>query len=188
MKLGPLLEGMPPAKLRLAGFGAMIVLLALLGRTTIVPQWREYTAMQESVRVLRQEMTTVAALEGGLLGLRAEVERLEHQLHGEASGLPVREVESFVLARLQDISWRQDMLLVGIRPGETRDVAGFKELLFEVELRGGYYGLTRWLDEATRDLGFVAIQRFDVSTVPADGPDPVLFVRLTLAAYRSAAS
>lgn len=188
MNIAEMLQRLTAQRIRLIGVGALALLAALVGSAALLPQWRAYLAARAEVASLGETAGDAMDMHAQLQATRSEVAALRHRLHGDTANLPINQVESFVLGRLQNVSWRHDMLLVAIRPAEVRDVGTFKELLFDVELRGSYFGLNNWLADVGEELGFVVLQRFDIARASSLEREPVVSVRLTLAAYRSAAT
>ena len=93
-------------------------------------------------------------------------------------------MESFILGRLQTISWRNDIALVSVEPSMGESVEMYREVLFRVELSGDYFSLLEWLGDVSAELGFVVIKEFQLSVSKADPQDPLITTKLLLAAYR----
>ena len=93
-----------------------------------------------------------------------------------------------MIGRLQTISWRQDMILVGVQPREGTPINEFRELVFDVELEGSYLDFFDWLTNIDEELGFVVVKRFEISPASRTSDDgtPRLRIKLTMAAYRNA--
>ncbi|MDH3589673.1 MAG: hypothetical protein OEQ74_09735 [Gammaproteobacteria bacterium] len=114
------------------------------------------------------------------------IDELTQRLHGDSANLPPRQMESFVIGRLQKISWDNNIELISVRPGEGERVAEFREMLFKVELEGGYIPVHRWLWAVRKELGFVVIKEFSLVRADQSPVDPRLQATLTLASYRMA--
>ena len=120
--------------------------------------------------------------------MREEVRTLEQRLHGDLAGLPVKEVEAYVVGRLQAISWRNRVDLVGVEPGDGEDIETFREVLFRVRLNGDYFDLYSWLRDLGRELGFIVIKQYEMSPINQNEQNPRLEAVLTIAAYRTMSS
>ena len=181
------LQGLDLRQLRLIGIGLIALLLAALLMYLVLPQWRAYQATSASLALLQRGATDGASLQSQLTGLRTQVERLETTLNGDASSLPAKQMEAFVIGRLQNISWRNDMVLVGVQPREGVPLNQFRELVFDVELRGSYFDFFRWLQDSNRELGFVVVKRFEIAAGNRNpgNEQQRLQIRLTMAAYRN---
>ena len=187
IKLSTQLQAMEPRQLQLAGMGCVGLLMTALLVYLVLPQWRAYQAVETSLVLLRQGAKEGETLESQLDALRTEVNGLERTLNGDASNLPVKQMEGFVIGRLQTISWRNDMILVSVQPREGTPLNQFRELVFDVELNGSYFDFFEWLQDIGEELGFVVIKQFEMSEANrslADGESP-LKVKLTMAAYRN---
>lgn len=187
MKLSTQLQSLEPRQVQLVGVGAVALLLAALLMYLVLPQWRAYQATGSSLTLLRQGADQGATLEAQLADLRSEVERLERTLNGDASNLPAKKMEGFVIGQLQTISWRNDVILVSVKPREGTPLNQFRELVFEVELRSSYFDFYDWLQDIGTELGFVVIKQFDISESNRSRPgeELPLKVKLTMAAYRN---
>ena len=180
-------QTLEPAQLQLISYGGLGLLLVTLLTYVVLPEWRAYQSTGSSLQLLRANVTEGASLETQLDAMRAEVERMERTLNGDASNLPAKQMEAFVIGRLQTISWRNDVTLVSVKPREGTPLNQFRELVFDVKLEGSYFDLFDWLNNIGKELGFVVVKRFDIksSNASANGDQPPLRVDLTMAAYRS---
>ena len=181
------LQTLDPRQLRLAGIGLLALLLAAMLMYLVLPQWRSYQATTASLTLLRQGAADGATLEAQLDTLRTEVASLERTLNGDASSLPAKQMEAFVIGRLQTISWRNDMILVSVQPSDGTPLNEFRELIFDVEIRGGYFDFFDWLQNIDEELGFVVVKRFEMigENRSPDSDSPALKIKLTMAAYRN---
>lgn len=181
------LAALEPRQLQLIGYGGLGLLLAVLLLYVVLPEWRAYRATGASLTLLQAGADEGASLELQLDQLRADIGRMERTLNGDASNLPAKQMEAFVIGRLQTISWRNDVVLVSVQPREGTPVNQFRELVFDVELKGGYFDFFDWLRDIGSELGFVVIKRFQISASGRSDVDepPPLEVDLTVAAYRS---
>ncbi len=184
------MQALEPRQMQLAGYGVLTLILAGLLMYLVLPQWRAYQSTGASLALLRQGAADGATLEAQLGQLRVDVERLERTLNGDASNLPAKQMEAFVIGRLQTISWRNNLVLVGVQPSEGTPLNEFRELIFDVDLKGGYFDFFDWLQNIDEELGFVVVKRFDISPSAGNSTEeePELQIRLTMAAYRNQGS
>jgi len=187
MKLPTQLQSLEPRQMQLAGAGVVALLLAVLLMYMVLPQWRAFQSVGTSLQLLRQGADEGATLDSQLATLRTEVEGLERTLNGDASNLPAKKMEGFVIGRLQTISWRNDVILVSVEPREGTPLNQFRELIFDVELRSSYFDFYDWLQDIGAELGFVVIKQFEISESNRSRPgeELPLKVKLTMAAYRN---
>lgn len=185
--MAAVLQSLEPRQLNLAGLGAVGLLVAALLSYFVLPQWRAYRAADTSLALLQANVQQGASLDAELEILRDEVASLERTLNGDAANLPAKKMQAFVIGRLQTISWRNDIELVGIKPRDGTPIAQFNELIFDVELRGDYFDFFDWLGNVGEELGFVVVKSFEMSPVSGrtEGPEPTLQVNLTVASYRN---
>ena len=117
-----------------------------------------------------------------------EIAALDHNLHGGMVDLPDRQLEAYVIGRLQEISWRHSVTLLGVRPVKASTLINFEEKPFNVEVSGDYFDLYAWLLDLGADLSILAIRHFNISPVNAGSATPELKAILTLVSYREAAN
>ena len=147
-----------------------------------------YRATGASLRLLRTNVPTAQHWKPSSRVCAPRSPDLEQTLNGDASNLPAKQMEAFVIGRLQTISWRNDVVLVSVRPREGTPLNQFRELIFDVELEGDYFDFFDWLRDIGEELGFVVVKRFEISKSNRSGAEKApLEVDLTMAAYRSEA-
>lgn len=101
------------------------------------------------------------------------------------ANLPVRQVEAYIIGRLQRVSWNNDVELVSVEPATGERVQIFQEMLFNVRLVGQYDDLYRWLWETRTDLGYVVVKEYGLTRQDNDDEEPLLVADLSLASYRA---
>lgn len=181
------LQAIAPRQLQLAGAGSIALLCTALLVYLVLPQWKAVSSTDTSLTLLRASVENGSNLNDKLDTLRGEVEELERTLNGDASNLPAKQMEAFVIGRLQTISWRHDVILVGVTPRDGTPLNQFRELIFDVELQAGYFDFFEWLRDINDELGFVVVKRFEMSPANrrAAETNAGLQVKLTMAAYRN---
>lgn len=183
-----LLSRLEPRTLVLLAGAAVLLLASALFSYLLLPDVRSYRQATAERDSLAQVAAAGTELKQELARLEAEIEELSHQLHGDTANLADRELEAFVVGRLQRISWENDVELVGVKPRKGDVVQIFREVLFDVQLSGTYFNVFRWLRTLTRDLGFVVVKHFQIRPVNEHADDPLLDVQLTVVSYRKAAT
>lgn len=162
------------------------VLLAPVATYAVWPQLRDYRAASAS----RDTLVAATANDGQLVAqldtLRNAVGTLERKLHGDTANLPPKQVEAYIIGRLQAISWRNHVQLVGVEPIEGDVIDAFQELLFDVRISGDYFDLHNWLRDLGAELGFVVIKQYRMSPIDRTTETPPLSAELTIASYRTA--
>ncbi|RDH89957.1 MAG: hypothetical protein DIZ77_12145 [endosymbiont of Seepiophila jonesi] len=84
------------------------------------------------------------------------------------AGLPAQQMESYIIGRLQKVSWETNVELVSVKPGDGQTVQMFQESLFEVELNAGYFDFFKWLQTIGRDLGFIVIKKYGIQPLGSE--------------------
>ncbi|MDH5631899.1 MAG: type 4a pilus biogenesis protein PilO [Gammaproteobacteria bacterium] len=174
-----------PRQARLA-FGLLLLLIVTLSFVYIVyPRIKEY----QGTKKVRSNLVLVVEdgreLPGQLAEMTAEVNSLGKTLHGDMAHLSMEKMEAYIIERLQKISWRNEVELAGIKPKAGNTVHVFREILFDIEIRGDYMNLVRWLQELNSEIGFIVINRFQFLPVRYVDQVPILSLKLTIVSYKA---
>lgn len=180
------LDGVEPKVVRLAAYCALILVTAALVSRSLVPLVKSYQQSAHTKSVLSQVVNNQGGVADEIASVRREVDALRKQVAGDMASLPQREMESFVVDRLQAISWRNGVELGALKPAAGIDTSHYSEMLFQIELAGGYFQLVDWLRDLADELGFVVVKEQQLALKQSGGLKPVLTTRLSLAAYRLA--
>jgi len=181
----PYLENAQPRVVAIMIIG--IVSLVLLSEFTYLlwPQVKSYRQLDASYTMLEQATSNNESLTSQLQRIEIEVNDLSHQLHGDMAQLPVKQMESFVIGRLQKVSWETDVELVSVQPGSGGQVQNFREQLFEVKLSAHYHDFFEWLQIINDELGYIVVKKFEIRPDDRDElENPRLSLVLTLVSYR----
>ena len=170
-------------RMLLLGLGFVVTAIALT--TALVPNVKEYRSTASEVKVLETTKENRADLEQHLEDRQANIENLKFRLYGDMANLPFNQVESYVIGRLQRISWHNDVELVSVKPAAGAQVQVFREVLFNIELIGEYENIYRWLWDAKNELGFVVVKEYGMSRHDNADEDPMLLAEVSLASYRA---
>lgn len=167
------------------GIAAIAVLVfAIQVMYLLLPQWQRYTEVGESHQILSRIDTGGDGLTRQLAAIEAEVMALSRSLHGDMAELPARQMESYIIGRLQRVSWKTGVELISIAPGEGQQVQMFREGLFDVQLHAGYHDFVTWLKRIGEELGFIVVKKYQITPMGEQGTDTTLNIRLTMVAYR----
>ena len=150
----------------------------------LLPQWRHYNQVGESHAVLSRIGNSSDALAQQLMSIEKEVADLSRRLHGSTADLPAKQMESYIIGRLQRVSWKTGVELISIRPGVGQQVQMFREGLFDVQLHAGYRDFVTWLQRIGDELGFIVVKKYHITPLGTEHTDAVLNIRLTMVAYR----
>jgi hypothetical protein len=176
------------AEPRFVGFMLITIVLligAVEGTYLLWPQVKQYRQLHSSHEMLELTVGDHDSLSQQLQSIDAEVSRLSRELHGDMARLPVKQMESFIIGRLQKVSWATDVELISVQPGLGRQVQNFRESLFEVRLRAGYHDFFEWLQIVKHELGYIVVKRFEISHSDNEAlENPKLNLLLTLVSYR----
>ncbi len=149
------------------------------------PQIKAYRDLDNSYQVLVQAADSHEGLEELLQNTRDDVNKLSYQLHGDMAGLPDKQMESYIIGRLQKISWQTGVELASVIPGKGEQVQMFQETLFNVRINASYFNFFDWLQKINDELGYIVVKKFEI--LPQGRQDesrPKLKISLTLVSYR----
>lgn len=162
------------------------VILAPISTYVVWPEFKKFRAVSSAQDALVATAANEGELAEELATLRVDVQDLERRLHGDMANLPPKEIEAYIIGRLQAISWRNRVELVGVEPISGEMIESFREMLFTVRLAGDYFDLYNWLRDLGKELGFVVIKRYQMSPIDRNEEVPRLSAELTIASYRTA--
>jgi len=170
-------------RLALLGIGAIVTAIVVAG--TVVPQAKAVRAANHAVTLLEEAAQDGKELDRHLQEQHVSIEELRFRLYGDMANLPVRQVEAYIIGRLQRVSWNNNVELVSVAPTMGERVQIFQEMLFNVQLIGHYEDLYRWLWETRNDLGFVVVKEYGIKRRDNIDDEPMLIADLSLASYRA---
>lgn len=172
------------SELRLIALGLGAVLAVAAFSVLLLPDLKLLHTTKQSVATLQQATQDAGLLEQQITRQHAALEALRFRLHGDMEDLPPRQVESYIIGRLQKVSWNNDVELVSVQPRDGDSVHIFEEMLFSVQLVGHYNAIYGWLWDVRNELGFVVIKELSLTRRSNDDGQPLLTAALTMAAYR----
>lgn len=185
MIVDALLKQLDRRQLTIVGGGVLALLAVALLSYVVQPRVKDFLGARNSFALLKETTENGVGLDEQLASLRTDVEVLERELHGDMANLPMNQMEAFIIGRLQGISWRNDVQLIGVEPADGGLAGEFSELLFDVELHGDYLDMFAWLESVSGELGFVVIKQFEMTPIGQNAAEePELRVNLTMASYR----
>lgn len=180
-----LLKKVSLRELRLALLGIGAILIVALAAGLLAPKIKAARAASHEVGILEEAAQDGNELDRHLQEQQAKIAELQYRLHGDMASLPVKEIEAYLIGRLQKVSWNNDVELVSVEPAIGERVKIFQEILFRVRLVGQYEDLYRWLLEARSDLGYVVVKEYGLTRQDNDDEKPRLIANLSLASYRA---
>jgi len=179
------LEKIDTRELRLALLGLGLVVTTVAVSAALLPRIKAYNSAAKAVAVLEDANDDTVDLDQQLKDRNANIEELRYRLHGDMANLPLNQVESYVIGKLQKISWRNDVDLVSVEPASGQQVQVFSEVLFNIELVGEYDNIYRWLWDAKNELGFVVVKEYSMRRRDSVDENPRLLTTVSLASYRA---
>lgn len=179
------LDNAEPRTIAMLLIGIVLLLVAAEASLLLVPQIRNYVELDRSFQTLNQAANSGQSISNQLQDTQLEVEKLSRRLHGDMARLPEKQMESFIIGRLQRVSWETDVELVSVQPGIGKQVQNFSESLFDVRLTADYFSFFDWLQTINEELGFIVVKIFEITPAPGKADDnPKLTIQLTLVSYR----
>jgi hypothetical protein len=179
------LQHLDPRSLRLILTLVGAVLAAALLVYVLKPQYLSYRQGAASRHLLENLVGDEVQLNRDIAGARVDIEGLRRKLQGDVGDVPMNQMESYLIGRLQGVSLDANVELVAVKPGHATRVLGFDEMAFEVEVRGQYPALYAWLGELVEKLGFILVQRYDIAPLSGNKDADQLRMQLTMVFYRA---
>lgn len=168
----------------LLSLGFLVVLAISL--YIVKPQYLSARDKSISFAMLQEQIDDQAHLQNVIDEERKKIKALQLQLHGEAGALPVNEIESYLVGRLQGLAWDSGIELSGVRPGQAKRIMEFEEISFKVDVSGDYRSLYRWLSKIGDTLGFMMVSNYEISIAGRKREQTDLNMHVTIVFYRVA--
>ena len=178
------LQQLDPRSLRLILALVWAVLAAALLMYALKPQVLSYRQGAASRHLLENRLGDEIQLKRDIDRVRLDIDALRQKLQGDVEDVPLNQMESYLIGRLQGVSWGANVELIAVKPGHAARVLGFEEMAFEVEVRADYQALYAWLGELAEKLGFILVKRYDIAPVSAGKEADQLRMQLTMVFYR----
>lgn len=179
-----LLEQLDSRTLRLLALGVILVLASMLFSYAVMPQYKQWQKQRQSVSVLESVQSGQVNIQIQMDVLREEIAEIRRKMRGDLPDMPLQQLESYIIGRLQAVSWRSNVDLLSVRPGLNQTLRRFEEISFDVELSGDYFALYEWLWALGQELGFVVVKNFDITPASHGAVTPMLNARLNVVFYQ----
>ena len=163
----------------------LLILTVVLFTFLLLPQYREYQTALKTRSMEQAEYSDSDELNSLIQAEQDEISSLQKLLYGDMGELPAKQTESYIIGRLQEISWRNNIQLAGVKPAQGEKILMYQEMLFDVNIFGNYADLYRWLGDLDTELGLIVIKQYEIHPVSQGQNRPDLEVKLTMASYRS---
>lgn len=163
----------------------VFVIMALLFTYLALPKIKIYRGIAKTETTLNKVVESGELLDKQMAQLHRDIDSLQHRLHGDMASLPEKEIEAHVIGKLQLMSWQNNVQLIGIEPSAGETIESFHEILFRVDLAGDYFDMYKWLQDVSRELGFVLIKQYEMKPMNDASRSPRLAVKMDMATYRA---
>lgn len=164
------------------------VIGAVLGLTLLAsavygirPVWLRYRELSASPVALADVEARAAGNQSAAAALEGELQALRDRLYGTSTALPLAQLESHVIDRLDRLCAKRGIQLVSVTPGAPDRILSFDEFPFDVDVRGRYFSLYDWLAAVEHELRPMVVKRFALSGSRSDGS---VQMNLRLVSYR----
>ncbi len=182
MKAIDYLGMMETRMLKIISAGIILLLLALIFSSVMMPKIKEYKAVEKSRAVLEDISTNQVNLNDEISLQKQSVEQLVKSIHGEMMSIPDQYIESFVISMLQKISLANHVNIGSIQPVPWRTLKSYRELLFNVEFTGDYIDLYHLINDMSEEMGFIVVNKMEMHSQQTGSK--VLVMKMTIASYR----
>ncbi len=111
-----LVKKIEPRALLLSLGGISVLLVTVIITLLVVPQYNRYVSANELIALLESSHLKSDQLNKPFIDTKQKTDELQRVLHGEMADLPILQLESFIIGKLQEISWKSQIELGSIRP------------------------------------------------------------------------
>ena len=179
------LDSTEPRKLAMILIALVVLVIGVQLSYLLWPQIKQFRNLSANHTTLDLTINSGDDLVRQLQNVEQEVSDLSQRLHGDMAQLPVKEMESFIIGRLQKLCWENNVELISVQPTVGKQVQNFRESLFEVRLNARYHDFYKWLQMIYQDLGYIVVEKFEIRPRNRqDSSDPQLDILLSLVSYR----
>lgn len=165
--------------------GLISVVVVVLSTYGVLPQFKAYKSLNTDLVKIERLVNHNSKITTNIDQLAREIDVVKRQVNGDMVDLPEKEMEAYILGVLQNISWNNNVNLIGVRPSKGDEIHIFQEMLFKVKLSGDYFDLYQWFLELREDLGFIVIKNLNLSPSKDAEKSTPLLMDLTIASYKS---
>lgn len=165
--------------------GAITLVVVITITYMIAPEFRSFRSLSADLGILQGLVNNKTSVITEIDNLSGDVASAKRRLKGDMANLPEKEMEAYIIGVLQNISWNNDIKLIGVKPSNGNEIHIFQEVLFNVKLSGDYYDLYNWFIEIRETLGFIVIKKLNLSPVRKNESEVPLLMDLTIASYKS---
>ncbi len=160
-----------------------LVLMALSASYLYVIKspFKQFWQQRQALTLLQDEARTGIPLKSKIEMQLQLVEQLGHKLHGTGPKLAANKMVAYVIGELDKTAERHQVTVIRVKPQNPEMLFTFKELSFQVEVRGDYFSLFAWLKDIEKNLGAIVIKQFDLAAADQDKQRKMF---LTIAAYQ----
>ena len=165
--------------------GGITIVFVVAVTYLIAPEFKHYRSLSVDLGLLQGLDDNKSNISTEIETLSQEVIAAKRRLRGDMANLPEKEMEAYIIGVLQNISWHNNIKLIGVKPSKGDEIHIFQEILFNVKLSGDYFDLYNWFVEIREDLGFIVIKQLNLSPMRGNESNVPLQMDLTIASYRS---
>ena len=165
--------------------GSLLIIFASVVSYVLLPQVKSYRSSIADLAILEKMVVNKNDIQQELNSLKVNIDLAKRKLKGDMADLPEKEMEAYIIGILQNISWDNQVNLIGVKPVKGGEINIFQEVLFNVKISGDYFDLYNWFVELRSQLGFIVIKNLNLNPVSSSENDNSLLMNLTIASYKT---
>jgi Tfp pilus assembly protein PilO len=142
---------------------------------------QEFKLLKSNTELLEAKVARSPDFSEKLDRIQSEIDLLAKSLQGQTPPLSNSEMVAHVISRLDIISARHAVQLLGVRPAAATTVKYFEELPFSIEVSGSYFSLFDWLQEVEKELGPMVVKKISITPISRTKEQ---MMRLNMVSYR----
>lgn len=177
------LQVIPRETMQLFGNLMMLLLVVAIAVYLLLPQYKAWDKVSSRHNALQEALAQTVADASQIAENKHQLSVLNQRFKADAVNLNEQQLESKVVAILQQLAWAHAIELDGVVPRDGIRIGELQELQFDVELKGSYFDVHRMLQSLGKELDFAVVNTLQV--LPDSNTDiPLLSVQLGISSYR----
>ena len=166
-------------------YGTMVAVVILTGLAAYLYVFKkpiqDYKLLKAETKLLEAKVESGVGISHKLAGIQSEIDMLQKGLQGQTPPLSNSKMVAHVISRLDNISSKHAIQLLGVRPAPPGTVKYFEELPFSIEVSGNYFSLFEWLQEVESELGPMVVKKINIQPISSTQKQ---IMQLNMVSYR----
>ena len=150
-------------------YGSMVAIVVLTSLAAYLYVFKkplqDYKLLKTETKLLEAKVESGGGISHKLESAQNEIDFLKKRLQGQTPPLSNSKMVAHVINRLDIISSKHAVQLLGVRPAPPGTIKYFEELPFSIEVSGNYFSLFDWLQEVESELGPMVVKKININSI-----------------------